>query len=289
MMKRECTNKACPSEQACPKIGFFVRKSDSRFIQRFRCMHCLKSFSSATFDARYRQKKRRVNLPLYRLLCSGVSQRRAAFLLRIHRITVARKFTFLGMEARKKHREFLRQFTGSPIEQVQFDDVETLEHTKFKPLSISLAVEATHRKILAFEVSSMPAKPPLFERAIKKYGQRLDERPEGLRKMFRTLESVVHPHATFTSDRHFYYPPALRSSFPAAKHVRVQARKGCVVGQGELKRIGFDPIFSLNHTAAMLRANINRLFRRTWCTTKKRERLVDHLFLYATFHNEILT
>jgi hypothetical protein len=27
----------------------------------------------------------------------------------------------------------------------------------------------------------------------------------------------------------------------------------------------------------MLRANLNRLFRRTWCTTKKPEGLIDHL------------
>jgi hypothetical protein len=38
----------------------------------------------------------------------------------------------------------------------------------------------------------------------------------------------------------------------------------------------------------MLRANINRLFRRTWCTTKKKERLEQHLAVYLDFHNRIL-
>jgi hypothetical protein len=33
---------------------------------------------------------------------------------------------------------------------------------------------------------------------------------------------------------------------------------------------------------------VNRLIRRTWCTTKKRERLKDHLDIYVQFHNEVL-
>ena len=67
-----------------------------------------------------------------------------------------------------------------------------------------------------------------------------------------------------------------------------KGRRGCVVGQGELKAIGFDPIFAFNHTAAMLRANMNRLFRRTWCTTKTIRGLEDHLALYVKYHNEEL-
>jgi hypothetical protein len=47
---------------------------------------------------------------------------------------------------------------------------------------------------------------------------------------------------------------------PGAVHTTVKGRHGCVVGQGELKKIVFDPLFSFNHTAAMARANINRLF-----------------------------
>ena len=55
-----------------------------------------------------------------------------------------------------------------------------------------------------------------------------------------------------------------------------------------MKQLRFDPLFSLNHTCAMLRANINRLFRRTWCTTKRKDRLEQHLAVYMDFHNRIL-
>jgi hypothetical protein len=30
---------------------------------------------------------------------------------------------------------------------------------------------------------------------------------------------------------------------------------------------------------------VNRLFSKTWCTTKKADRLYAHLVLYAAFHN----
>ena len=61
-----------------------------------------------------------------------------------------------------------------------------------------------------------------------------------------------------------------------------------MTGQGELKKLRFDPLFSLNHTCAMLRANINRLFRRTWCTTKKAACLKRHVAVYVRFHNTVL-
>ncbi len=35
----------------------------------------------------------------------------------------------------------------------------------------------------------------------------------------------------------------------------------------------------------MLRANLNRLFRKTWNTTKKLERLNYHLAIYSWYHN----
>ena len=103
------------------------------------------------------------------------------------------------------------------------------------------------------------------------------------------LIPLVDQKATFTSDENPHYPKYLRERFPRATHERLKSRRGCVVGQGELKKIGFDPLFALNHTCAMLRANMNRLARRTWCTTKTRTGLLDHLAIYVNFHNRVLT
>ena len=59
--------------------------------------------------------------------------------------------------------------------------------------------------------------------------------------------------------------------------------------KGELKDHSFDPLFAINHTFAMLRANIARLVRRSWVTTKKASRLEQFLQIYMAFHNLELT
>ena len=77
--------------------------------------------------------------------------------------------------------------------------------------------------------------------------------------------------------------------FPKSSHLTFKGVRGSITAQGELKKQGFDPIFSLNHTCAMLRANLSRLIRKTWCTTKCIHRLYAHLVLYAEYHNRHLT
>ena len=225
-----------------------------------------------------------------RLLVSGVSLRRSAKILKIHRTTVARKLRFLADQARLQHQQFLQglKTLGTRFRQVQFDEMESFEHTKLKPLSIPLVVNS-QRKILAFDVTSMPAKGPLAHKSLKKYGPRPDHRRKSLKKVLKSLKGIVYENALFQSDQNPNYPGVLKSVFPHARHTTFKGRQGCVTGQGELKKVTWDPLFSLNHTAAMLRANINRLFRRTWCTTKIPQGLLDHLALYLSFHNHVLT
>ncbi len=246
----------------------------------------MRGFSRATFSSCFAQKKRRINFILFKLLVSGVSQRAAARILKINRITVVRKFHFLAKQAHYKRLKFQSKLPLSVY--VQFDEMETFEHTKCKPLSIPLAVDADSRRILSFEVCSMPAKGHLAKLSLKKYGFRRDDRNESLHRLMTTIEPLTQHGVRFLSDMKTSYPYFVRRHFENATHEVIKGRRGCVVGQGELKSGGFDPLFSLNHTAAMIRAHVNRLFRRTWCTTKKPESLQAHLELYAYYHNKFL-
>ncbi len=135
----------------------------------------------------------------------------------------------------------------------------------------------------------MPAKGHLSRVAYRKYGPRQDRRSEGWNALFYSLKPVVSPEALWLSDENPHYPRHLKAHHSDARHETTPGRRGCIAGQGELKKVGFDPLFSLNHTCAMLRANLNRLFRRTWCTTKTRQGLIDHLWLYVRYHNQTLT
>jgi hypothetical protein len=193
----------------------------------------------------------------------------------------------LAEQCRKTQAEFLEGFKQQPFNEIIFDEMETFEHTKFKPLSIALAVSPA-REILAVEVAQMPSKGLLAARSRKKYGFRKDERPAALKKVFEQLLPITKLDALFKSDQNPSYPRVLTKIFPAARHETTKGGRSSIVGQGELKKLRWDPIFSLNHTAAMFRANMNRLFRRTWCTTKNVQGLRDHLALYIHYHNQIL-
>jgi hypothetical protein len=217
------------------------------------------------------------------LLVSGVSQRRAAKILRINRKTVVRKFLFLSLHAAFELRaENLKLRAASEI---QFDDLETFEHTKCKPLSVTIAVEKKTRRILGLEVSEMPANGRLAAKSRKKYGRRSDGRRKGRERLFAALADLVAPNPEIRSDQNPFYRGTVKKFFPGAFHRQFKGRAPADTGLGELKKGGFDPLFDLNHTCAMFRANVNRLFRKTWCTTKKSERLYAHLVLYAAFHN----
>ena len=283
-----CIEQNSPSEvrSRVYRAGFYYRKSDRKRVRKFRCADCFKHFSRATDQRCYRQNKRHINHQILRLLCSGVSQRRISKILRLSRTTVARKLVFLGSEAKAQLQVLNLEKPKAQI--VEFDDLETFEHTKCKPLSVTLAVEHKTRRILDFEVSQMPAKGRLVKIAFKKYGPRADHRSKGRAKLFSRLQKLVSETAEIKSDENPHYPPTVRAFFPQAKHVSFKGQRGSITGQGELKKIRFDPLFSLNHTCAMFRANVNRLFRKTWCTTKKPERLSAHLSIYALYHNILL-
>ena len=216
--------------------------------------------------------------------------RRAAKILKVHQVTVARKLRFMAEQERVRHGKFLREFSKSAlISNIHFDDMETFEHTKCKPVSIPIIVEPESRKILGLSVASMPAKGLLVRISVKRYGPRRDDRAQAWNELLNSLKPYIHEKAHFSSDENPHYPPHIRRNYPSASHSTFKGRRGCVVGQGELKRGGFDPLFPLNHSCAMIRANLNRMFRRTWCTTKKISSLADHLAIYIGYHNRLLT
>jgi transposase-like protein len=268
------------------KTGRYYRQSEARWIQRFRCKSCGKNFSAATDTLEFKQKKRRVNLPLLRLITAGVSLRRSAFLLKIDRKTVDRKLIYLALKAKLRHKDFLEGI-NSQVTSLEFDDLVTSEHTKMKPLTVSLAVDANRRFILSAKVGRIPAFGLLAEHSRAKYGLRKNDHKKTLRDMFEEITPTIHPNALIQSDEHKRYPEFVKSFLPGREYRRHPGGRGAIAGQRELKKKQYDPIFILNHTCAMLRAGINRLIRKTCCTTKNPERLQMHLDIFIDFYNRI--
>ncbi|GAB4011524.1 MAG: hypothetical protein Fur0010_06140 [Bdellovibrio sp.] len=195
---------------------------------------------------------------------------------------------YLAEKARLEQRALLSQLALTKVEQVQFDDLITSHHTKLKPISVSAAVDAKRRFILGAEVSQIPAFGHLAEPSRKKYGPRKSFHKEGLERLFSNIQHAIDEKAHFKSDEHTLYPIIVQKYFPNATHERFKGGRGCIAGQGELKKLNYDPLFAINHTYATLRANVNRLFRRTWCTTKDPVMLKNHLDIFICYFNRQL-
>jgi len=219
---------------------------------------------------------------IFREFCRGVAQREIAIELRIHHDTVARILKVMAREARHRNAHFRKSLSPNTV---VFDEMETFEHTKCKPVSIVIAVEEGSRKIIALEAAQMPAKGLLAKVSCRKYGPRRDDRPKALRKTLKYLNSYPALQM-LKSDESPRYPKYVKEVLGNIPHRTYKGRRGCITGQGELKRGGFDPIFSLNHTAARIRDLIKRLSRRTWCTTKRIERLQMFLDIFMCHFNK---
>lgn len=221
-------------------------------------------------------------------MCSNVSQRRAALLLKVHKTTVARKFQYLGEKYRLKNQKWRQSLPQQSVMHIQFDDLITIEHTKLKPLTVTAAINVKTREILGVKVGKIPAFGHLAKLARKKYGLRENQHLMTLNDVFKKIQPLLSSHLIIETDDHRNYPKVIGSYAPNAHHIAHKGGRSAVYGQGELKKLEYDPLFGINHTYAMFRGNINRLIRKSWCTTKIPEKLQLHLEMYMWFHNHYL-
>ena len=139
----------------CPKRlpkGAYFRTSDSRWIRRWKCRSCLKTYSGATFSPCFSQNKRRLNKIIRDLLASGVSQRRIAIVLNINRKTVARKLCFLAKQARLSQKDERTKGWNDLFAQLQESVSPEAVFTSDSPVSYPFLVrkhfpKATHLQV----------------------------------------------------------------------------------------------------------------------------------------------
>lgn len=83
---------------------------------------------------------------------------------------------------------------------------------------------------------------------------------------------------TVATDGKLAYGPLIKTVIPQATHK-------VVVGGRKKVRGAPDPLFRLNHTCAKIRADLSRMARRTWATTKRMWALQYHLDIYIAYNN----
>jgi hypothetical protein len=201
--------------------------------------------------------------------------------LKVSRLTVVRKFIWLSERPWSE--------VALDFDEIQMDELETIEHTKCKPLSILIFVDKLGTPFQA-KVSQIPAKGQLARFALKRYGPRPDESDAMLRETLRKLSKGFTP-SLVKSDKKPSYATAIKEFWKDAKHEtyeRGQKEKLIERMHENRSKKKFDPLFNINHACARLRADIRRLTRRSWCTTKKPENLQRHLNIYINWRFEAL-
>ena len=282
---RSCSTASCPrcGDDRITRHGHFFRRDDSRRIPRFRCKGCSRTFSRAGYSLFYRHRHRRLNERIRLSLVNSGTLRGTARMLRIDKETVARHMILQAKIARHRHSK--RRMIWQHATCVQFDDLHTIEHTKLKPVAVSLITDADRWNMIGIQVSRIPASGPHAWKSRERYGLRPDDSIAARERMMMDAIPYISPTALFVTDKHLDYPPLITKHFPNARHSTHHGARGSVTGHGELKNIGYDPLFCVNHQFATFRACLSRLVRRTWTTTKRLDRLEDHLMLLVDHYN----
>ena len=271
----------CESVQFIRRGKYFIQHSRS-WRQRYKCQNCGRTFSNQTSSKTYYQKKPFLNDPLFRLLCNGNSQRGSARLLGCSKNTVSQKFLWL-----------CRHYTNNPqnkvFDTIQIDEMESIEHTKLKPVTIALAVSDQY-ELLSLQTGRIPAKGHLAKISVKKYGFHENQREKALHLLFQELQQEIKGSPrVIRTDGAPIYKQFVKKYFPKSIHETVVSRdllkKKRELIHESAQNKPFDPMFALNQRCAKLRSDIKRLTRRSWCTTKRLENLQGHLKLYQRYNN----
>lgn len=204
-----CPNESCknhtePQEGKVwfVKTGYYKTEHDGKQVPRYKCKDCGKCFSSHTFSEIKGQHKPELNKQVFTEYDSNVSLNRLAKNLKAHRRTVVRKFRWLAKKARMIHEKTIEQGKLKATV-VQFDEMETFEHTRKKPLAVALAVRVLFDKtkgvyrsfeIIDAKVAVMPAWGLQKAESEAKYGKRDDDRVEAIKDVLNTVKRVGSPN-----------------------------------------------------------------------------------------------
>ena len=267
MRKKKCPH--CQSENI-RKRGFM--KSKRGKTARYQCKDCNKTFTKRTGTINHRHRKQHLRDKLKTLYCEGMSLRAIARAEKINFKTVVRYFLENSEVSKSKTTKALDK--GSIYTSyIQFDELETFEHTKKKPLGVQVSIRWKTGEIISTKVCKIPVKALSVSKSyIEKWNKNID-RKDALISLFQdTKKSFKKDYCLLAGDSAPLPLKVANDLFQDDKNIQVHNSKE------RNKRI--DLVF------LKMRQDISRLRRKTLATTKKRDNLQRHLDLYTDYHNE---
>ena len=280
----DCRNHRHPSSRFFRRHGFYFPRCRHYPVPRFRCIACRKTFSRQTFRADFLQKKPYLNATFLHLMVACVGQRQCARALRVARRTVEHRFRWIALHAGHFQANRLRgrQLKGP----FQLDELETFEGNRFQPVSVPVLIHRASFFLVASEVAPLRRKGRLTplqrqRRALWEslHGRRPTQSAVAVRRVLSRLDALVDSGSKVVLDsdhKPLYGVLGKRQFGPRFVWRRHSATA---------RRDHANALFPINHAQARLRHYLSRLRRRTWCISKKRECLRNHLAVAAMWSN----
>lgn len=282
-----CPYPACstPLDPAAPffhRDGLYRPRCRAHPVQRFRCRVCLRRFSRQSFRADRNQKKPHLNAAFLRLMLACVALRQAARVLGVARRTVERRFLWLARHAAEFHRNRLAALDGP----FMLDELETFEANRYQPVTVPVLIEPRSLFLIASAAGPLRRKgrmTPTQKRRRTEHEARHGRRPSHSAAAVRAVLLRLRPcvasgrPVVLHSDRKPLYERLGRRLFGS--------RFTWVPHSASARRDRRNPLFPINHTNARLRHFLARLRRRSWCVSKRRLRLQQHLQIATLWVN----
>jgi len=274
-------HKELQKEWRYKKIGFYIRQSVPRRIQRFTCLSCHRSFSTQTFSTTYWQKRPDLDHVLFTKTTGCMSNRQIARDLGVSPETINRHLARLGRHCLLFHARMMK--TGPPTSQIVIDGFVTFEWSQYFPFHHHLAVEKETDFFLYFTDSEVRRSGRMTQRQ-KNRREELEKRygrpdPGSVQRDVAELLSVTvggQPEATVHSDEHRAYPRAMRIAGITGRHEVTSSRK---------HRGNRNPLWEVNLLDLLIRHGGANHKRETIAWSKRRQGSAERLAIFLVWRN----
>jgi hypothetical protein len=264
------------------RAGFYVRPSDGRRFQRFRCDTCRRGFSTRTFSVDYWMKRRDLLGPVFHRLqgCSCYRQ-------------IAREFgvspqTILGQAARLGRHCLLwfeaHRPKGPLAEPVALDSFQSFEYCQDHPTLFHFVTGTRSHFTYGFTETELRRSGRMTERQ-KARRARIEASlgrpdPRGTEKDVAEVLRIVAPRAQAVelhTDEHQSYPRAVR----AVPHLAVTHR----TISSRAARTSRNPLFPVNLLDLLLRHSGANHKRETIAFSKRRQSACERAWIFLVWRN----
>src|SRR5262245_23701318 len=263
-------------------MGYYTRECQRRRLQRYRCLHCGRSFSSQTFAADYWLRRPDLLRPLFHrvLACSGYRQIAREF--GVSPSTVQNQVARLG----RHFLLFLHEHRPRVQEPVVLDGFESFEYSQHFPFHFNVLVGKDSHFFYGFTDSPLRRKGRMtaFQRRRREELERTLGRPDPGAIQTEVVEllrlcGLRQGNYELYSDDHPAYPRAFRQ----LPDVAVQHH----VTSSLARRTTRNPLFPVNLLDLLIRHGSANHKRETIAFSKRRQSAAERLAILQVWRNFI--